>query len=154
MSDVLGARAPVTYYTVIPVLTSATDTLLSLTGTKGGVTVAAATAPAVVTAGKTFRLEHFWATYIATATSGYAVARLRYNTGGLVVIGSPVLHTLAVGAGTPATANSTGMEDADFPEGLEVPAGAGIGISAQGFAAATPTAVGYIFAAVIGFEYT
>lgn len=153
MSDVLGARSPVTYYTLIPVLTSATDTLLSLTGTKGGSTVTATTTPAVVTAAKTFRIEHFWASYIATATSGYAVVRLRYNTGGVVAITSPVLHTMAVGAGTPGTANSVGMEDADLPEGLEVPAGTGIGISAQGFAAATATAVGYVFCAVHGFEY-
>ena len=46
-----AGRNAVHYYAVIPVLTSATDTLQSLTGTKGGVTVVATATPAVVTAG-------------------------------------------------------------------------------------------------------
>lgn len=148
-----AGRAPVTYYTLIPVLSTSTDTLQSLTGTKGGATVTATTTPAVVTTGKTFRIELFSATYIATATSGYAMVRLRYNTGGVVAITSPILESHAVGAGTPATANSTGSEAKSFADGLEVPAGTGIGISVQGFTGVTATAVGYVRCSISGYEY-
>lgn len=148
-----AGRNLVTYYTVIPVLATATDTLQSLTGTKSGATVTATTTPAVVTTGKTFRVTRFAATYVATATSGYAIARLRFNTAGVVAITSPVAATLAVAAGTPATANSGASEDASISEGKEFAAGTGIGISVQGFAAATATAVGYMFVSVSGYEY-
>jgi hypothetical protein len=148
-----AGRNIVTYYTVIPVLATATDTLQSLTGTKSGATVTATTTPAVVTTGKTLRITRFSATYVATATSGYGIARLRFNTGGVAAITSPVAATLAVAAGTPATANSGASEDASIAEGKEFAAGTGIGISVQGFAAATATAVGYMFVSVSGYEY-
>lgn len=148
-----AGRNQVHFYTVIPVLTSATDTLQSLTGTKAGATVTATTTPAVVTAGKTLRVTRVAATYVATATSGYGVVRLRFNTAGVVAITSPVAATLAVGAGTPATANSTGQEEATMDDGWEFAAATGIGISVQGFAAVTATAVGYITVSVTGYEY-
>lgn len=148
-----AGRNPVHFYTLIPVLTSATDTLQSLTGTKSGATVTATTTPAVVTAGKTLRITRIQAGYIATATSGYGIARLRFNTGGVAAITSPIAATIAVGAGTPTTANSTNSEEAAFPDGIEFAAGTGIGVSVQGFAAATPTAVGYIFVSITGYEY-
>lgn len=148
-----AGRNPVTYYMLIPVLTSATDTLQSLTGTKSGATVTATTTPAVVTTGKTFRVSRFACAYIATATAGYGIVRLRFNTAGVVAITSPIALTLAVGAGTPATAGSANTEDAAIPDGIEFAAGTGVGISAQGFAAATATAVGYVFASITGYEY-
>lgn len=148
-----AGRNQVTYYSLIPVLSSATDTLQSLTGTKAGVTVAATTTPAVVTAGKTLRVTRVAATYIATATSGYAILRLRFNTAGVVAITSPVAATIAIGSGTPATANATGAEEATLDEGWEFAAGTGIGISVQGFAAVTATAVGYVMVSVTGYEY-
>ena len=148
-----AGRNPVHYYTVIPVLTSATDTLQSLTGTKAGATVTATTTPAVVTAGKTLRVTRVAATYIATATSGYGIARLRFNTAGVVAITSPIAATIAVGAGTPATANSIGVEEASLSDGWEFAAATGIGISVQGFTAVTATAVGYMFVSVTGYEY-
>lgn len=148
-----AGRNWITFYSVIPVLATATDTLQSLTGTKSGATVTATTTPAVVTAGKTLRITRMSATYVATATSGYAIARLRFNPAGVVAIGSPIAATLAVGAGTPATANSAASEDASIPDGVEFAASTGIGISVQGFSAATATAVGYMFVTVSGYEY-
>lgn len=148
-----AGRVPITFYMVIPVLTTATDTLQSLTATKAGVTVLAATTPAVVTAGKTLRVTRFTAAYIATATSGYAMVRLRGNPAGLVTLTSPVYGNLAVGTGAPATANAADTEDATFPDGLEFAAGTGLGISVQGFAAVTATAVGYVVCSVSGYEY-
>lgn len=148
-----AGRAPVSYYVLIPVLTSATDTLQSLTGTKGAATVAATTTPAVVSAGKTFRMQSMWATYISTAVSGFAIVRLRYNAGGVVAITSPVLANVVVGTAAPTTVNATDQETLVLPDGVEVLAGAGVGISVQGFAAATATAVGYVLCGITGYEY-
>lgn len=148
-----AGRNQVHFYTVIPVLTSATDTLQSLTGTKAGATVTATTTPAVVTAAKTLRITRMSATYIATATSGYGIVRLRFNTAGVVAVTSPIAATLAVGSGTPATANACGSEEANIDEGWEFAAATGLGISVQGFAAVTATAVGYILVSVSGYEY-
>jgi hypothetical protein len=147
------ARGHVTYYTLIPVAGSSSDTLLSLTGTKNGATVTATTTPAVVTAGKNFFCQRFTATFVATSTSVYAVVRLRFNTNGTVVIGSPVAASIYVGAGTPGTANSTGIGEAPLPDGLFFPAGTGVGISAQTFTGTTATSGGLVAAAIGGFEF-
>ena len=148
-----SGRNAVHFYTLIPVASSATDTLQSLTGTKAGATVAATTTPAVVTTGKTMRITRVAATYIATATSGYGIVRLRFNTAGVVAITSPVAATICVGAGAPTTANATAAEEATLDEGWEFAAATGIGISVQGFAAVTATAVGFVLVSVTGYEY-
>lgn len=148
-----AGRNQVHYYTLIPVLSTATDTLQSLTGTKANTTVTATTTPAVVTTGKTFRVTRLAATYIATAVSGYGIVRLRYQPAGVVTITSPIAATLLVGAGAPTTANSTASEEATLDEGWEFAAATGVGISVQGFAAVTPTAVGYVLVSITGYEY-
>ena len=148
-----AGRNLVCYYTVIPVLTTATDTLQSLTGTKGGATVVATTTPAVVTTGKNFRVSSITATYIATAVSGYAVVRVRAQPAGVASITSNVVATFAVGSSAPGTANAVDCVMEDFPDGSEFAAGVGIGISVQGFAAVTATAVGYVMVSINGYEY-
>ena len=148
-----AGRNQIHFYMLIPVLTSATDTLQSLTGTKSGATVAATATPAAVTAGKTLRITRIAASYIATAVSGYGIVRLRFNTAGVVAVNSPIAATLAVGAGTSGAANSVGIEEATLEEGWEFAAATGVGISVQGFAAATATAVGYVLVSVTGYEY-
>ena len=148
-----AGRNQVHFYTIIPVLSTATDTLQILTGTKAGLAVIATATPAVVTTGKIFRVTRLAATYIATAVSGYGIVRLRFNTAGVVTINSPIAATLLVGAGAPTTANSTASEEAALDEGWEFAAATGVGISVQGFAAVTPTAVGYVLVSVTGYEY-
>ena len=148
-----AGRNQVHYYTLIPVLSTATDTLQSLTGTKAGATVVATTTPQQVSASKTLRITRLAVTYIATATSGYAIVRLRFVVGGPVTITGPIAATVLVGAGAPTTANSTASEEAILDEGWEFAATTGIGISVQGFAAVTPTAVGYVLVSVTGYEY-
>ena len=148
-----AGRNLVCFYTLIPVLTAAADTLQSLTGTKAGATVLATTTPAVVTAGKNFRVASITASYIATATAGYAVVRVRAQPAGVVLIGSPVVATFAVGAGAPTTANAVSCVMEDFPDGSEFAAGVGIGISVQGFAGVTGTAAGFVMVSINGYEY-
>lgn len=148
-----AGRNAVHYYTVIPVLSTATDTLQNLTGTKAGVTVVATTTPAVVTTGKTLRVTRVAATYISTAVSGYGIVRLRFNTAGVVAITSPVAATLAIGNGSPTAVNACDSEEASLSEGWEFAAATGIGISVQGFTAVTAAAVGYVLVSVTGYEY-
>lgn len=148
-----SGRSHVTFYSVIPVLSTATDTLQSLTATRAGATVTATTTPAVVSAGKTFRVTKMSASYVATTTSGYAMVRFRFNNAGLVAITSPVSTSFTVGSDNPATANAGYSVEVPFSEGMEFAAGTGVGFSVQGFAAVTPTAVGYVLVSVIGFEY-
>lgn len=142
-----------TYYMLIPVAATATDTLQSLTGTKGGATVAATTTPAVVTAGKTFRVTRLAATYIATATTGTAMVRLRFNPAGVVAITSPVALTMVVGSGAPTTVNAAASEEATLPDGIEFAAGTGIGVSVQGFNGLTAAATGLVIVTLNGWEY-
>lgn len=148
-----AGRNQIHYYTLIPVLSTATDTLQSLTGTKANTTVTATATPAVVTTGKTFRVTRLAATYIATTISGYGIVRLRYQPAGVVTITSPIAATLLVGAGAPTTANSTASEEATLDEGWEFAAATGVGISVQGFAGVTATAVGYVLVSITGYEY-
>jgi hypothetical protein len=148
-----SGRNLIHYYTLIPVLTTATDTLQSLTGTKSGATVAATTTPAIVTTGKTFRVTRLSAAYIATATSGWAMVRLRFNTAGVVAITSPIAATLAIGNASPSTANAVDIEEAGLDEGLEFAAGTGVGLSVIRYAALTATAVGYVQCSITGYEY-
>lgn len=148
-----AGRNQVHYYTLIPVLSTSTDTLQLLTGTKGAATVTATATPAVVTTGKTFRVTRLAATYIATAVSGYGIVRLRYTIGGVVTIAGNIAATLVIGSSAPTTANSTASEEATLDEGWEFSAGTGVGVSVQGFAAVTPTAVGYVLVSLTGYEY-
>ena len=148
-----SGRNPVHFYTVIPVLSAAVDTLLALTGTKSGATVVATTTPAVVTAGKNFRITRVTASYFATLVSGYAVVRVRFNPAGLVAITSPVAATIAVGSSSPTTINAAASVEAALDDGWEFAAGTGIGISAQGFTEGIAAIVGYVLVSVTGFEY-
>ncbi len=147
------SRTPVSYFMALPVQASATDTLLSLTGYRGGAAVAATTTPAVVPAGKTFRVTGFNLGYIATITGGYAIARLRHNPSGVVAIGSPVARVIMAGSVAATSANATGFSATAPFDGLEFPAGSGIGVSLVGMSAVTPSAVGYGFVELVGYEY-
>lgn len=148
-----SGRSHVTFYALVPVLSTATDTLQTLTATRAGATVTATTTPAVVTTGKTFRVTKISASYVATATSGFAMVRFRFNNAGLVSITSPISTTFTVGSDNPATANASDIVVIPFSEGMEFASGTGVGFSVQGFAAATPTATGYVLVSVIGYEY-
>ncbi len=147
-------RSLCTFYTAAAVQCTATETLLSLTSLRGGATVAATTTPAVVSTGKTLRITALNCTYISTTTGGYGVARLRVNTAGAVALASPVHRAVAFGAvASTTTGNSAGQVQSQPPDGIDIPAGAGIGVTLQGYSALAATAVGYGFVEVIGYEF-
>lgn len=139
----------------IPILTTATDALMSLTEYKEGTgAVVATTTPAVVTAAKRLRVQAITCTYVATATAGTVKFTLRVNSAGVVAIGSPAVVTHVVGAGTPATAGSSQTESIPIPDGLEFAAGAGIGMSMVGLGVTQAAAVaGYGKCTIYGYEY-
>ena len=141
------------FFMVLPVVTTATDTLQSLTGYKSNAAVTATTTPAVVTTGKTYRITSIQLAYVAIATAGYAKFTLRANTGGVVAIGSAAVQNWFLG-GPGVTAGMFFSETIDFPDGLEFAAGTGIGVSVIGYGATgTAAAVGYAAISIYGFEY-
>lgn len=141
-------------YTVAP----AAEALASVVQWYGNVAVAATTTPAVVPAGKILRLSSWKLMYQSLATVGYAVVRVRCNTAGLGALASPLVFSFEAGTGAGATtvAETGGLttETGDFPEGLEIPAAAGLAFSIAGYG---PTGVltleGGIRFAVTGYEY-
>lgn len=148
-----AGRTPRSFFTLKAIVTTATDTLQSLTGYNNGSSVTATTTPAVVSTGKRFRVTSISLTYVAIATAGYAVVTLRANTSGTVVIGSPAVCNWSIGA-TAATAGVAQQMNVPIPDGLEFAAGTGIGISVCGYGATgTAAAVGYVHVSLQGFEY-
>ena len=142
-----------TLFMAIPIVTTATDTLMSLTGYKSGAAVGATITPAVVTAGKTLRITSIVLSYVAIATAGTAQFTLRANAGGVVAITSPAVSSWFIGAAA-ATAGAAAIETIALSEGLEFAAGTGIGVSMVGRGATqTAAAVGYGQIAIYGYEY-
>lgn len=146
-------RNSTNYFMKAQTSSSAIDTLQSLVGYKSGAEVAATTTPAVVTTGKTYRINHIKVTYVTVSKVGSVIVSLRANTGGLVSIASPVVNSWQVG-GITSSVGTTQTIVIPFPDGLEFEAGTGIGLSVQGFASAGAAAdVGYVKASISGFEY-
>lgn len=148
-----AGRNQTNYFMALPVVSTATDTLMSLTGYKSGAAVAATTTPAVVTAGKTYRIKCITITYVAIATAGTVRFTLRANTGGVAAVTSPAVATYFIG-GQSATAGVAETVCIAIPDGLEFAAGTGIGVSMQGYGSTqVAAAVGYGQINIEGYEY-
>lgn len=115
--------------------------------------VGATTQPAVVPAGKTLRLVSWKIMYQSLATAGCAVVRVRVNTAGLGVLGSPLVFSFEAGSAA-AVAGVMTTATGDFPEGLEIPAAAGLAFSMAGYGpTGTLTLEGTTRFMVTGYEY-
>lgn len=148
-----SGRNQTNYFMAVPILSTLTDTLISLTGYKSAAAVAATTTPAVVTTGKTFRLVSVTLTYVAIATAGTVTFTLRAQVGAVVTIASPAVQVWTLGAPAAVAGVSQSIEIA-VPDGFEFPAGTGIGVSIIGRGATgTAAAVGYGQLSLHGFEY-
>jgi len=138
---------------------TATEALVSVVQWYGNAAVAGTTQPAVVPAGKTLRLTSWKIQHQAISNPGYAVVRLRVNTGGVAVLASPLAWSFEAGAGTAANTSNTlagtvTTETGDFPEGFEIPAGSGVGFTLAGYGSTgTLTLDGGVRFAVFGYEY-
>jgi hypothetical protein len=141
-------------YTAAPVA----EALQSVVQWYGNAAVGGTSTPAVVPAGKTLRLTSWAMSTKSLATVGSAVLRIRANTGGTVVIGSPLVWSAEVGSKAGATTTAmTGALDQQtgvFPEGFEFPAGTGLGFTLAGYGpTGTLTLEGVTRFAVYGYEY-
>ena len=147
------ARANVNFFMNVPAITTATDALQPLLAYRNGAAVTASTTPAVVATGKTLRLTLVTLTYVAVATAGSAKFTLRLNAAGVVAIGSPAVCSWIVG-GPAAVAGVSQTVALALPDGVDLSAGAGLGVSMQGLSAVqAAAAVGYGHVALHGFEY-
>jgi len=120
--------------------------------------VAGTTTPAVVPTGKTLRLTSVTMTTKSLATVGSAVMRIRANTAGTAVLASPLVWSCECGsrAGATTTAMTGGLDSVtvNFPDGLEFPAGTGLGFTLAGYGpTGTLTLEGVTRFVVTGFEY-
>jgi hypothetical protein len=141
------------YFNALPTVTTNTAALVSLTGYKSGAAVAATTTPAVVTAGKTYRITTLTATYLSLAAATAGIVQLRANLSGTVVVGSPLVWQTMVGTPAAVAGVSTNIS-VTFPEGLEFAAGTGIGVTILGVnATGVAAAGGYVLVSISGFEY-
>ncbi len=136
------------------------DVLASLTQFYNNATVVATTTPAVVPAGKALRILAIeWFISYTGATNGWAEFDLRVNTAGLAIVSSPNFHKARLGGGTSVVAAGQTFREFDNygPDGLiDIPAGAGIGVTVRGLAGAD---VGTIVTArvactITAYEYT
>jgi len=135
------------------VVSTNTETLQSLTGYKSGAAVGATTTPAVVTTGKTYRIQKITITYVAITTAGTIQVNMRANLSGVVALGSPLVDSWSIGAAS-ATAGISQAMVIEIPDGLEFAGGTGIGITIQGIGATgTAAAVGYGKVSISGYEY-
>lgn len=136
------------------------DALQSVVQWYNNAAVGATTQPAVVPAGKILRLTGGQIEMKALATFGSALVRIRCNTAGLVVIGSPIAGTFGAGGRAGATTVSATGHSAQaeftFGElGLEFPAASGIGFSMAGYGPAGALQLQGVTRFVIyGYEYT
>lgn len=120
--------------------------------------VAGTTQPVVIPAGKTLRLIGWSISTKSLATVGSAVVRVRVNTAGLGVLASPLVFSFEAGSRSGATtvAMTGGMDTlfGSFPEGFEIPAGAGLSFSMAGYGPTGTLAVqGVTRFGVYGYEY-
>jgi hypothetical protein len=152
-----SGRNQTNFYMPIQIVSTATDALLALTGYKSGALVAATTTPAVVTAGKTYRITSITLTYVTIVTTPGAIRfTLRANTGGVVAIGSPVVANWTVGepTGIAPVAGKFNTVTIPLPDGFEFAAGTGIGISQVGInTVGVAAVVGYGIVTINGYEY-
>lgn len=141
-------------YTAAP----AVEAMQSVVQWYGNAAVAGTVSPAVVPAGKALRLTSGYICTKSLATVGSAVVRVRVNTAGTAVLASPLVASAEAGsrAGATTVAMTGGLDcqPFDFPEGFEIPAGAGVGFSMAGYGPAGALALqGVTRFAVYGYEY-
>ena len=141
-------------YTAAPVA----EALQSVVQWYSNAAVAGTTTPAVVPAGKILRLTSVTLSTKSLATVGSAVLRIRANTAGTAVIGSPLVWSIEAGskAGATTVAMTGGLDSVtfSFPDGLEFPAGTGLGFTLAGYGpTGTLTLEGVTRFVVTGFEY-
>ncbi len=136
-----------------PTAAPAAEALQSVTQWYNNAAVATTTTPAVVPAGKILRITGMRVNTASLAAAGMVMLRVRANTAGLAVIGSPLVASLQCGSQA-AVAALQDWQLIEFPEGMDFPAGTGLGFTLQGYVGATGTLQSFTTFEVWGYEYT
>lgn len=148
-----ASRNQTNFFMAAGIAGTSAEVMQSLTGYKGGAAIGATVTPAVVTAGKTFRIISITLSYQSLAAAGGMVFRLRANLSGVGVIGSPLVSSWVVGSAA-AVAGITTTEVVPYPDGLEFSAGTGIAIGMAGLnTVGALAAAGFGTISIQGFEY-
>lgn len=148
-----ASRNNTNYFMAAGIAGTAAEVMQSLTGYKSGVAVGATATPAVVTAGKTYRIVAIRFSYQSLAGAGAVIFRLRANNVGVAVIVSPLVTTYIIGSNA-AVAGVTSTKVILFPDGMDFPAGWGIAVGMMGLnTVGTAAAAGFGTIAITGFEY-
>ena len=151
-NDALGARTAVAAYAQAYAVT-ATDTLIPFAVQRqGAAVIAAATTALVVPTGKKFRISAIHGSLTVVGVTPNATRlTVRYNTVGNVAATSTVLATWRIGTvpGTLVANQVHPFPPLLFPEGMELQAGTGIGVTAIGIAS-----MHTVDLTILGFEYT
>jgi len=152
-----SGRNQTNYFNAAQTISTATETLLSLTGYKSGASVTATTTPAVVTTGKTYRISRITMSYIGISTATTIQVNLRANIAGVVAVTSPLVDSWVIGEQEGSVASVAGgvaTINIANPDGIEFAAGTGIGITLLGTGATgTAIASGYAKISIAGYEY-
>jgi hypothetical protein len=148
-----GGRNKINFFMAIPVIATSTESLVSLTSYTdllGAVT--ATTTPAVINAGKEYRLTSMTISYIGVTAETTGEINLRANTAGVVAITSPVVASWSTGNNARGTAGESFVHSLTLDQ--EFSAGTGIGISIIGRSATQAAAnAGYVKVTLTGYEY-
>lgn len=137
-------------YTVAPLV----EAMMLVEQWYNNAAVVATVSPAVVPAGKRLRLQGVRLSSKSLASAGSVVLRVRCNTAGTAVIASPIVATFEVGS-LAAVAGLLGDFCYGFPDGIEIPAAAGVGFSLAGYNATGVLALqGVTRFDVWGIEYS
>lgn len=148
-----AGRNATNYFMAAGIAGTNAEVMQLLTGYKGGAAVAATATPAVVTAGKTYRVTSITLSYQSLATAGAVVFRLRANLSGAGVIGSPLVMSFTIGSSA-AVAGVTTTLNIPFPDGLEFAAGTGIAVGMLGLSTVgAALASGFGTITIYGYEY-
>lgn len=147
-----AGRTTLTYLMAAPVTLTTSDVAQSMVGYSNGASIGAATATATsaIGAGKTWRLTGVSIEYSGSNTAGGALVTLRANTAGAAVVGSPAIGAWLIGSGVGGFCAMT----VPLPDGIELPAGSSIVISAQGRGTNNAAAaLGYVLVGITSFAY-
>ncbi len=149
-ADVLGARTKLSAYAEAYAAT--TEALVPIAVQRGAAAlVAAATGALVVPTGKVFRLSGIYGSIVIVGTTPTTTRlRLRWSPAGTALAAtSPIIGpNLRLGGNTAVAAHVYPFV-LSFPEGIEFPAGATVGLTA----AATNNTQHSLDVTLVGFDY-
>ncbi len=146
-----AGRNQTNFFMAASIAGTSAEVMQSLTGYKSGAAVGATATPAVVTAGKTYRINAISMSYQSLAGAGAMMFRLRANTAGVAIISSPLVMNWTLGSNA-AVAGVT--QTIVLTDSWEFAAGTGIAVGMVGLnTVGAAAAAGFGTITLSGYEY-